>query len=126
MLRGGITNIYFGHRHAVGKLHNTAWFYKVRWSFPSHFPSLLNTLLMPVRILLSLSFQVNRDFEWKYYQTLELDTLIITLKRKEQSTRMSMHMINRSRVMLSRCHSHRVCFCVDAGSGIGKIQEGVS
>ncbi len=30
----------------------------VRWSFPSHFPSLLNTLLMPVHILLSLSFQV--------------------------------------------------------------------
>ncbi len=50
---------YFGHRHAVGKLHNTVWLYKVRWSFPSHFPSLLNTLLMPVRILLSLSFQVN-------------------------------------------------------------------
>ncbi len=49
----------FGHRHAVGKLHNTVWLYKVRWSFPSHFPSLLNTLLMPVRILLSLSFQVN-------------------------------------------------------------------
>ncbi len=41
------------------KLHNTVWLYKVRWSFPSHFPSLLNTLLMPVRILLSLSFQVN-------------------------------------------------------------------
>ncbi len=40
--------------------------------------------------------------------------------------RMSMHMINRSRVMLSRCPSHRVCFCVDAGSGIGKIQEDVS
>ncbi len=46
-------------RHAVGKLHNTVWLYKVRWSFPSHFPSLLNTLLMPVRILRSLSFQVN-------------------------------------------------------------------
>ncbi len=58
-LRGGITNLYFGHRHAVGKLHNTVWFYKVRWSFPSHFPSLLNTLLMPVHIVLSLSFQVN-------------------------------------------------------------------
>ncbi len=58
-VRGGINNLYFGHRHAVGKLHNTVWFYKVRWSFPSHFPSLLNTLLMPVRILLSLSFQVN-------------------------------------------------------------------
>ncbi len=41
------------------KLHNTVWLYKARWSFPSHFPSLLNTLLMPVRILLSLSFQVN-------------------------------------------------------------------
>ncbi len=50
-----IHNLYFGHRHAVGKLHNTVWFYKVRWSFPSHFPSLLNTLVMPVRILLSLS-----------------------------------------------------------------------
>ncbi len=58
-LRGGINYLYFGHRHAVGKLHNTVWLYKVRWSFPSHFPSLLNTLLMPVRILLSLSFQVN-------------------------------------------------------------------
>ncbi len=80
---------------------------------------------MPVRILLSLSFQVNCDFESKYYQTLELDTLIITVKRKERSNRM-MHMINRSRVILSRCHSHRVCFCVDAGCEIGKIQEGVS
>ncbi len=58
-LPGGINYIYFGHRHAVGKLHYTVWLYKVRWSFPSHFPSLLNTLLMPVRILLSLSFQVN-------------------------------------------------------------------
>ncbi len=58
-VRGGINIFNFGHRHAVGKLHNTVWFYKVRWSFPSHFPSLLNTLLMPVRILLSLSFQVN-------------------------------------------------------------------
>ncbi len=58
-LPGGINNLYFGHRHAVGKLHYTVWLYKVRWSFPSHFPSLLNTLLMPVRILLSLSFQVN-------------------------------------------------------------------
>ncbi len=58
-VRGGINNLYFGHRHAVGKLHNTVWLYKVRWSFPSHFPSLLNTLLMPVRILLLLSFQVN-------------------------------------------------------------------
>ncbi len=36
---------------------------------------------------------------------------------------MSMHMINRSGVMLSRCHSHRVYFCVDAGSGIEKIQD---
>ncbi len=26
-LRGGINNLYFGHRHAVGKLHNTVWFY---------------------------------------------------------------------------------------------------
>ncbi len=52
-------NLYFGHRHAVGKLHYTVWFYKVCWSFPSHFPSLLNTLLMPVRILLLISFQVN-------------------------------------------------------------------
>ncbi len=59
MLCGGINNFYFGHRHDVGKLHNTVCFYKVRWSFPSHFPSLLNTLLMPVRILLLLSFQVN-------------------------------------------------------------------
>ncbi len=59
VLGGGINNFYFGHRHAVGKLHNTVWFYKVRWSFPSHFPSLLNTLLMPVCILLSLSFQVD-------------------------------------------------------------------
>ncbi len=58
-LRGGINNLYFGHRHAVGKLHYTVWFYKVRWSFPSHFPSLLYTLLMPVHILLLLSFQVN-------------------------------------------------------------------
>ncbi len=58
-LRGGINNLYFGHRHTVGKLHNTVWLYKVHWSFPSHFPSLLNTLLMLVRILLSLSFQVN-------------------------------------------------------------------
>ncbi len=49
----------FWPQTAVGKLHNTVWLYKVRWSFPSHFPSLLNTLLMPVRILLSLSFQVN-------------------------------------------------------------------
>ncbi len=57
---------------------------------------------------------------------LELDTLTITVKRKEQSNRMSMHIINRSRVMLSRCHSHRMCFCVDAGCGIGKIQEDVS
>ncbi len=55
-VRGGINDFYFGHRHAVGKLHYTVWLYKVRWSFPSHFPSLLNTLLMPVRILLSLSF----------------------------------------------------------------------
>ncbi len=38
-LPGGINNLYFGHRHAVGKLHYTVWFYKVRWSFPSHFPS---------------------------------------------------------------------------------------
>ncbi len=53
------TGIVIGHRHAVGKLHNTVWLYKVRWSFPSHFPSLSHTLLMPVRILLSLSFQVN-------------------------------------------------------------------
>ncbi len=52
-------NLYFGHRHAVGKLHYTVWFYKVRWSFPSHFPMLLNTLLMPVRILLLISFQVD-------------------------------------------------------------------
>ncbi len=43
-LPGGINYLYFGHRHAVGKLHNTVWLYKVRWSFPSHFPSLLNTL----------------------------------------------------------------------------------
>ncbi len=50
---------YFGHRHDVGKMHNTIWFYKVCWSFPSHSPSLLNTLLMPVHILLLLSFQVN-------------------------------------------------------------------
>ncbi len=49
----------FGHRHAVGKLHNPVWFYKVRWSFLFHFPSLLNTLLMPVHILLLLSFKVN-------------------------------------------------------------------
>ncbi len=34
--------------------------------------------------------------------------------------------LDRVHVMLSRCPSHRVCFCVDAGSGIGKIQEGVS
>ncbi len=54
-LPGGINYLYFGHRHTVGKLHYTVWLYKVRWSFPSHFPSLLNTLLMPVRILLSLS-----------------------------------------------------------------------
>ncbi len=81
---------------------------------------------MPVRILLSLSFQINCDFEYKYYQTLELDTLIITVKRKERSNRLSVHMISCSRVMLSRCHSHRVCFCVDVGSEIGKIQEGVS
>ncbi len=58
-LPGGINNLYFGHRHAVGKLHYTVWLYKVRWSFPSHFPSRLNTLLMPARILLSLSLQVN-------------------------------------------------------------------
>ncbi len=58
-LPGGINYLYFGHRHTVGKLHYTVWLYKVRWSFPSHFPSHLNTLLMPVRILLSLSFQVN-------------------------------------------------------------------
>ncbi len=37
---------------------------------------------------------------------------------------MSMHMINRSRVMLSG--AIRASFCVDAGSGIGKIQEDVS
>ncbi len=59
VLPGGINNLYFGHRHAVDKLHNTVWLYKVLWSFPSHFPSLLNTLLMPVHILLSLSFQDN-------------------------------------------------------------------
>ncbi len=47
-------------------------------------------------------------------------------KEKRTIQRMSVHMINRSRVMLSRCHSHRVCFCVDAGSGMGKIQEDVS
>ncbi len=58
-LTGGINYLYVGHRHAVGKLQITVWLYKVRWSFPTHFPSLLNTLLMPVRILLSLSFQVN-------------------------------------------------------------------
>ncbi len=58
-LRGGINHFYFGHRDNVGELHYTVWFYKVCWNFPSHFPSLLNTLLMPVRILLSLSFQVN-------------------------------------------------------------------
>ncbi len=56
---GGINDFYFGHRHDVGELHYTVWFFKVRWSFPSDFPSLLNTLLMPVRILLSLSFPVN-------------------------------------------------------------------
>ncbi len=49
--------------------------------------------------------------------------LIITVKIKEQSTRMSVHMLNRSRVMLSRCHSHIMCFCVDAGSEIEKIQD---
>ncbi len=43
---------------------------------------------------------------------------------KEQSNRMSVHMINRSRVMLSRCHSHRMCFGVDAGSGTGKNARG--
>ncbi len=47
----------FGHRHAVGKLHNTVWFYKVRWSFPSHFPSLLNTLLMPVTFCFHFHFR---------------------------------------------------------------------
>ncbi len=31
-------------------------------------------------------------------------------------------MIDRLRVMLSRCHSHRVCFCVDAGSAIEKCK----
>ncbi len=36
-LRGGINHFYFGHRHAVGNLLNTVWFYKVRWSFPLTF-----------------------------------------------------------------------------------------
>ncbi len=53
---------------------------------------------------------------------LELDTGNNS-KEKKQSNRMSVHMINRSRVMLSRCHSHKVCFCVDAGSGIEEIQD---
>ncbi len=44
-------------------------------------------------------------------------------KEKRTIQRMSAHMINRSLVMLSRCHSHRMCFCADAGSGIGKMQE---
>ncbi len=56
-VRGGINNFYFGHRHAVSKLHNTVWFYKVRWSFPSHFPSLLNTLLMPVTFCFHFHFR---------------------------------------------------------------------
>ncbi len=33
---GGINYFYFGHRHIVGELHNTVWFYQVRLSFPSH------------------------------------------------------------------------------------------
>ncbi len=56
-LRGGINNFYFGHRHAVGKLHNTVWFYKVCWSFPSHFPSLLNTFSSALHLFLD-SFQI--------------------------------------------------------------------
>ncbi len=50
LLCGGINHFYFGHRYNVGELHNTVWFYKVRWSFPSLFSSILNSLLMPVRI----------------------------------------------------------------------------
>ncbi len=50
-LRGGINYFYFGTDTL-----SASWFYKVRWNFPSHFPSLLNTLLMPVHILLLLSF----------------------------------------------------------------------
>ncbi len=46
-------------------------------------------------------------------------------KEKRTIQRMLVHTINRSRVILSRCHSHRVRFCVDAGSEIGKIQEDV-
>ncbi len=48
------TSFFFGHRYNVGEWNNTVWFYKVSLIFPSHFHSLLNTLLMPVRILLSL------------------------------------------------------------------------
>ncbi len=43
-LRGGINNFYFEHRYNVDELLNKAWFYKVHWSFPSHFSfkSLIN------------------------------------------------------------------------------------
>ncbi len=57
LLCGGINYLYFGHRHAVGKLHYTVWLYKVRWSFPSHFPSLLNTLLMPCAFYFHFHFR---------------------------------------------------------------------
>ncbi len=69
-LREGINNLYFGHRQAVGKLHNTVWFYKVPWSFPSHFPSLLNTLLMPVHILLSPIYNLQRHIFCNKHGTL--------------------------------------------------------
>ncbi len=59
MLRGGINTSHFGQRYNVGELHNTVWFYKLHLSFPSHFPLVLNTLLMPLCLLLSLSFPVN-------------------------------------------------------------------
>ncbi len=34
---GGINNLYFGHRHAVGKLHYTVWFTKFIGVFPLTF-----------------------------------------------------------------------------------------
>ncbi len=44
-LCGGINNLYFGHRHAVGKLHNTVWFYsslEFSLSFSFAFKFLIN------------------------------------------------------------------------------------
>ncbi len=49
---------------------------------------------------------------------LELDSLTITKETRTIQPHVGAH--DCSRVMLSRCHSHRIFFCVDTGSGIGK------